>query len=118
MTTVVRTSTINAQGTARASRRPPISSTNEPAVIATDHQLRVGSPVISWATFSPNSPPESMLTPSILATWETKMSRASPPTKPTRIGLDKKLARNPSLKTENKTKKTPHRIAWARASVT
>ena len=58
-----------------------------------------------------------MLTPSILATCDTRMSRASPPTNPIRMGLDKKLARNPSFSTEKATKKTPQRIACANAIV-
>ena len=60
-------------------------------------------PLAIPATLSTNSPPESMLIPSIFATWLTMMSRARPPTNPTRIGFDRKFARNPNRSTARST---------------
>lgn len=84
--------------------------------MASDQPLTVSNPVIRSRSFSTNSPPESILTPSIFATWLTRMSNARPPTKPTRIGLDKKFARKPSLNAANATNNRPLTIAWASAS--
>ena len=97
-----------------ARRLPPTRTTTETTEIATDQPLTVSSPVSRSAIFSTNSPPESIVTPSIFATWLTPMSRARPPTKPTRIGLERKFARNPSLNTASPTNMTPHSSAWAR----
>lgn len=88
-----------------------------PAAIATDH-ASVSARFATIPTSLPtNSSPESIGTPSILATWLTRMSSASPPTNPTRIGFDRKLARKPSLNTDASTNMTPLRIAWASAIV-
>jgi len=57
-----------------------------------------------------------MGTPSIFAVWLTRMSRASPPTKPTSIGSDRKFARNPSLKNAQTRNRPPPMIACASAS--
>ena len=114
---VVATRTISAHGTARRNLRPSSSTATEQTEISTAHPLSVESPPIRSATFPVKSFPESMLTPSIFASWLTMMSRARPPTNPTRIGLERKFARNPSLKTASNANMMPQMMAWASASV-
>ena len=84
--------------------------------IATDHQLIVPRPSTSWMTRGMTSAPLSTVIPSIFATWLIRMSRARPPTKPTRIGSDRKFARKPSRNTPQSANTTPPMMAWASAS--
>ena len=116
-TTVATTSTTSAHGTAPANRLPSRRTATAMTAMSRDHRLVMPMPVMSAVTLSTNSPPESIFTPSILAIWLTRMSSASPPTKPTRMGLERKLARKPSLKKASSRNIPPHRMAWARASV-
>src|SRR4051794_1558546 len=67
-TTVAATSTTSAHGTARAILRPTKSATTPTAAMSTDQPLAVDRPPTRSATFAVNSPPESILIPSILAT--------------------------------------------------
>ena len=108
---VATTSTTSAQGTAAAKRLPSRSTMTEMTEMASEMRFVVPMPETSPATLSTNSPPESILTPSILAIWLTRMSSARPPTNPTRIGLDRKLARNPSRKKASSRNIPPQRIA-------
>ena len=64
---------------------------------------------------SKNSAPLDTLMPSILAIWLSRMSVARPPTKPIRMGLDRKSARNPSRNTAHAQNRRPPTIAWAAA---
>lgn len=111
------TSTISAHGTAESSLLPTSSTVTAAAEIRTDQPFKVPIPATRSPTFATNSAPESIFTPSIFASWLTMMSRASPPTKPTRMGFERKFARNPSLKTASRANIAPQMIACARARV-
>lgn len=107
--------TISAHGTAAASRRPTRSTRSAPSEMTSDQMLSFGRPVIRPPSFSRNSPPLSIFTPSIFAACDTRMSSARPPTKPIRMGFERKFARNPSLKNEQSRKSTPPMRACASA---
>ena len=117
-TTIVEsTSTTSAHGTTGSNRRPSSRIATETTEIASETGFVVPRPDTRPTTLSTNSPPESIDTPSIFATWLTRMSSARPPTKPTRIGFERKFARKPSFSTASSRNRMPQMIAWAIASV-
>ena len=80
-TTVATTSTTSAHGT--AAREAPAEQQHREGHGRDQHRPHVDrrrGRATSPPTLSTNSPPESILTPSIFATWLTRMSSARPPT--------------------------------------
>ena len=110
-TAVAATRTISAHGTRGQCRRPGIRIASENTLTATDHQCTAPSRVTRVASFSKNSALEATRIPSIRAIWLTRMSVASPAMKPTRIGLDRKLARKPNRKTLKSRNSRPPMMA-------
>ncbi len=109
------TRTMSAHGTVGRRRRAGRNTAITAMLNPSDHQCTEPSRVSSWMSRSKKSAPLSTLMPIILAIWLSRMSVANPPTKPIRIGLDRKSARKPSLNTAQATKSSPPTIAWAAA---
>lgn len=112
---VAAISTISAHGTVGTRLRAGTSTAITARLRPSDHQCTEPRWVSRYTSRSKNSAPLVTLMPIILAIWLSRMSVARPPTKPIRIGLDRKSARNPNRNTEQATNIRPPTIAWAAA---